>query len=162
MLRFLKISSRFRRRWTSKSVTSRCSIAASVSLNIAQSNTHESLRIYFYAPPVINSWTQVEYRVYLKVRHFQSLSLHNSFPNVILIGKIMSSKINYAKAVGIESIGGAVIFAILYLPLFLWFVRKSFVHPTHVHYTLTLFCISKPKKTAVEICGAQCLSIFNL
>ena len=58
----------------------------------------------------------------------------------------MSSQINYAKAVGIESIGGAVIFAILYLPLFLWFVRKSFVHPTFVHYTLTLFCISKPKK----------------
>ena len=58
----------------------------------------------------------------------------------------MSSPINYAKAVGIESIGGAVIFTILYIPLFLWFVRKSFVHPTHVHYTLTLFCTSKQKK----------------
>ena len=55
----------------------------------------------------------------------------------------MASQINYAKAVGIESIAGAIIFTILYLPLFIWFVRKSFVHPTHVHYTLTLFCISK-------------------
>ena len=59
------------------------------------------------------------------------------------------TQINYAKAVGIESIGGAVIFAILYLPLFLWFIRKSFVHPTHVHYTLSLFCISKQKKILI-------------
>ena len=59
----------------------------------------------------------------------------------------MSSQTNFAKAVGIESIGAAIIFTILYLPLFLWFVRKSFVHPTHVHYTLTLFCTSKQKKT---------------
>ena len=57
----------------------------------------------------------------------------------------MSSHINYAKAVGIESIGGAIIFTVLYLPLFLWFARKSFIQPTHVHYTLTLFCISKPE-----------------
>jgi len=52
----------------------------------------------------------------------------------------MSSTINYAKAVGIDSLAGAIIFTILYIPLFLWFVRKSFVHPTHVHYTLTFFC----------------------
>ena len=58
----------------------------------------------------------------------------------------MSSAINYAKVVGIESIVGAAVFTVLYLPLFIWFARKSFVHPTHVHYTLTLFCISKSKQ----------------
>jgi len=52
----------------------------------------------------------------------------------------MSSPINYAKAVGIESVAGAVIFTILYIPVLLWFVGRSFVHPTPVHFTLTLFC----------------------
>jgi len=51
-----------------------------------------------------------------------------------------SSTINYAKFLGIESLPAAIIFIVLYLPLFLWFIRKSFVHPTHVHYTLTFFC----------------------
>jgi hypothetical protein len=64
----------------------------------------------------------------------------------------MSSQINYAKLVGIESIAGAIIFTILYLPLFLWFARKSFVHPTHVHYTLTFFCISKQREKTHRFC----------
>ncbi|KAK7007681.1 hypothetical protein R3P38DRAFT_3325216 [Favolaschia claudopus] len=36
-----------------------------------------------------------------------------------------SPPINYAKAFGFQSIPAAVIFAVVYLPLFLWFIRQS-------------------------------------
>ncbi|KAF8809296.1 hypothetical protein BYT27DRAFT_7254796 [Phlegmacium glaucopus] len=52
----------------------------------------------------------------------------------------MSSQINFAKALGIESLAGAIVFTILYIPILVWFVRKSFNHPTQVHYALTFFC----------------------
>jgi len=51
------------------------------------------------------------------------------------------SHINFAHYVGIESLAGAIVFAILYAPLLVIFIRKSFTHPTYVHYILTLFCI---------------------
>jgi len=52
----------------------------------------------------------------------------------------MSNGINYAKVYGIESVAGAVIFAILYVPFFVWFVRKSIGRPTYVFIILALFC----------------------
>jgi len=70
----------------------------------------------------------------------------------------MSSPVNYAKAVGIESLAGAVIFTILYIPVLLWFVRKSFVHPTHVHFTLTLFCTIRVVAFAIRAALAASVS----
>ena len=55
----------------------------------------------------------------------------------------MSSQINFAKALGIESLAGAVVFMVLYVPLLAFFIRKSLTHSTYVHYVLTLFCTSK-------------------
>jgi len=51
--------------------------------------------------------------------------------------------INYAKFTGFNSIAAAVVFAVFYLPLMGWFVKKSFAIPTYVHYVLTLFCTSE-------------------
>ena len=51
--------------------------------------------------------------------------------------------INYAKFTGFNSIAAAVVFAVFYLPLMGWFVKKSFTIPTYVHYVLTLFCTSE-------------------
>ncbi|KAI6021716.1 hypothetical protein BKA83DRAFT_674001 [Pisolithus microcarpus] len=44
---------------------------------------------------------------------------------------------NYAKAYGIESVAGAVIFAIIYVPLFFLYVRQAIVRPT---YSSQFFC----------------------
>lgn len=70
----------------------------------------------------------------------------------------MSSTINYAKAVGIESLAGAIIFTILYIPIFLWFIRQSFVNPTHVHYTLTFFCTLRVVAFAIRAVLAASVS----
>ncbi|KAF8892350.1 hypothetical protein CPB84DRAFT_1748770 [Gymnopilus junonius] len=48
--------------------------------------------------------------------------------------------LNYATFYGIHSIPGAVVFAVLYAPLFGWFILQSFRHPTYVHVILVLFC----------------------
>ncbi|KAF8955120.1 hypothetical protein BDZ97DRAFT_1675192 [Flammula alnicola] len=48
--------------------------------------------------------------------------------------------INFAKALGFNSEGAAVVFAILYAPLLGWYVRQSFVRPTSVHFALVFFC----------------------
>ena len=50
---------------------------------------------------------------------------------------------NYAAAIGIHSLPGAIVFTVLYVLLLAFFFRKSFTHPTYVHYVLTFFCISK-------------------
>lgn len=55
----------------------------------------------------------------------------------------MSDKINYAHFFGVESIAGAVIFAIAYLPLFAWFLLQSVRRPTYVYGVLTIFCASE-------------------
>ena len=57
--------------------------------------------------------------------------------------RMSSSQVNFAHFLGIESLAGAIVFAVLYVFLLAFFVRKSFVHPTYVHYILTLFCSSK-------------------
>ncbi|KAJ7612332.1 hypothetical protein DFH06DRAFT_1243643 [Mycena polygramma] len=50
------------------------------------------------------------------------------------------SSINYAAAFGINSVAAAVIFAVLYLPFGLWFVRQSIKNTTYVYIIMTLFC----------------------
>jgi len=47
---------------------------------------------------------------------------------------------NFAAAIGIHSLAGAIVFSVLYVPLLAFFFVKSFTHPTYVHYILTLFC----------------------
>ncbi|EDR00897.1 uncharacterized protein LACBIDRAFT_295674 [Laccaria bicolor S238N-H82] len=49
-------------------------------------------------------------------------------------------QVNYAHAIGFNSVAAAVIFATLYVPLFHWFILQSFKHPTYVHIVLSLFC----------------------
>ncbi|KAL4073620.1 hypothetical protein V8B97DRAFT_1934953 [Scleroderma yunnanense] len=47
---------------------------------------------------------------------------------------------NYAKAYGIESVAGAVIFAVLYVPLLVLYIKQAFIRPTYVFVVLSLFC----------------------
>ncbi|KAJ6453578.1 hypothetical protein C8R45DRAFT_847019, partial [Mycena sanguinolenta] len=47
---------------------------------------------------------------------------------------------DYASAFGFHSVAAAVIFAVLYLPLSIWFVRQSIKNMTYVYIVLTLFC----------------------
>jgi len=47
---------------------------------------------------------------------------------------------NFAQAYGIDSVAGAVIFAILYVPLFLFFIAKAVARPTYVYIVISLFC----------------------
>lgn len=51
--------------------------------------------------------------------------------------------INLAKAFGFESVGAAIVFAILYIPLLGWYIRQSFARPTYVHFVLVVFCGSE-------------------
>lgn len=51
--------------------------------------------------------------------------------------------INYAAALGIHSLPGAIVFTVLYALLLVFFIHKSFTHPTYVYFVLTFFCVSK-------------------
>ncbi|KAJ7742601.1 hypothetical protein B0H16DRAFT_1693771 [Mycena metata] len=48
-----------------------------------------------------------------------------------------------ATAYGFESIPAAVILAIIYFPLFLWFIRQSIKNTTYVYISLTVFCLMR-------------------
>ncbi|KAJ7612340.1 hypothetical protein DFH06DRAFT_1371418 [Mycena polygramma] len=50
---------------------------------------------------------------------------------------------NYATAFGYHSVAAAVIAALVYLPLFLWFVRQSIKNTTYVYISLTVFCLMR-------------------
>jgi hypothetical protein len=50
---------------------------------------------------------------------------------------------NYAHYAGIESVAAAVVFAVLYIPLFAWYVRQSIKRPAYVFIMLAFFSISK-------------------
>ncbi|KAJ7672379.1 hypothetical protein DFH06DRAFT_91758 [Mycena polygramma] len=50
---------------------------------------------------------------------------------------------NYAAAFGYHSVAAAVIAALVYLPLFLWFVRQSIKNTTYVYISLTVFCLMR-------------------
>ncbi|KAF7366889.1 hypothetical protein MSAN_00947600 [Mycena sanguinolenta] len=53
------------------------------------------------------------------------------------------SSIDYATAFGYKSIPAAVVFAIVYLPLVLWFIRQSIRNTTYIYISLTVFCLSE-------------------
>ncbi|KAJ6588100.1 hypothetical protein B0H19DRAFT_1205772 [Mycena capillaripes] len=53
------------------------------------------------------------------------------------------TSIDYATAFGFHSLGAAVIFALVYLPLFLWFIRQSIKNTTYVYISLTVFCLMR-------------------
>ncbi|KAJ7111376.1 hypothetical protein C8R44DRAFT_883181 [Mycena epipterygia] len=53
------------------------------------------------------------------------------------------SSTDYATAFGYHSTLVAVIFAIIYLPLFLWFIRQSIKNTTYVYISLTVFCLMR-------------------
>ncbi|KAF8189100.1 hypothetical protein K438DRAFT_1722263 [Mycena galopus ATCC 62051] len=55
----------------------------------------------------------------------------------------MSSDTDYATDFGYHSTVAAVVFAIVYLPLFLWFVRQSIKNTTYVYISLTVFCLMR-------------------
>lgn len=58
---------------------------------------------------------------------------------------LMSSVVNYASFEGIykNELPGAMIFAALYAPLFVFNVFRSVRHPTYVLIVLAFFCMSK-------------------
>ncbi|KAJ7772016.1 hypothetical protein DFH07DRAFT_879063 [Mycena maculata] len=49
--------------------------------------------------------------------------------------------IDYAALFGFHSVAGAAIFAALYVPLFLWFIRQSIKNATYVYIVLVVFCL---------------------
>ncbi|KAJ7507005.1 hypothetical protein B0H11DRAFT_188618 [Mycena galericulata] len=53
----------------------------------------------------------------------------------------MSSTVDYATDFGYHSVLAAVIFAIVYLPIFLWFVFQSVKNTTYVYISLSVFCL---------------------
>ncbi|KAJ3932037.1 MAG: hypothetical protein NXY57DRAFT_1004791 [Lentinula lateritia] len=55
----------------------------------------------------------------------------------------MSDSVNYAKLFGFKSIPAAVIFAICYIPLCVWFIPKVIMRRTYVVFTVTLFCFMR-------------------
>ncbi|KAH7911097.1 hypothetical protein BJ138DRAFT_1172727 [Hygrophoropsis aurantiaca] len=48
--------------------------------------------------------------------------------------------INYASESGIHSVAGAVIFAIVYVPLLLFYIKQAIARPTYVFIVLSIFC----------------------
>jgi hypothetical protein len=53
------------------------------------------------------------------------------------------SSTDYATAFGFHSIPAAVILTLVYLPLFLWFIRQSIKNTTYVYISLSVFCLSE-------------------
>ena len=54
-----------------------------------------------------------------------------------------STNINFAKAIGIESLPAAIVFAILYVPFLVFFAHKAIGRRIYVYIILTIFCASK-------------------
>jgi hypothetical protein len=55
----------------------------------------------------------------------------------------MASTINYAHLFGIHSVAAAIVFAVLYALLFVFFVKQSISNPTYVFLVLSFFCASE-------------------
>ncbi|KJA22237.1 hypothetical protein HYPSUDRAFT_77442 [Hypholoma sublateritium FD-334 SS-4] len=51
-----------------------------------------------------------------------------------------SHPVNFAEAFGYHSEAAAILFAVLYLPLFCFFCFQSFARPTYVHVVMAVFC----------------------
>ncbi|KAJ7448263.1 hypothetical protein B0H11DRAFT_1744428 [Mycena galericulata] len=53
------------------------------------------------------------------------------------------SSTDYATLFGFHSVPAAVVLAVVYLPLFIWFVRQSIRNTTYVYITLSVFCLMR-------------------
>ncbi|KAJ3812085.1 hypothetical protein F5876DRAFT_38260 [Lentinula aff. lateritia] len=63
----------------------------------------------------------------------------------------MSNSVNYAKLFGFKSIAAAVIFAICYVPLCIWFIPKVIMRRTYVVFTVTLFCFMRVSAFIIRV-----------
>ena len=61
----------------------------------------------------------------------------------------MSNDINYAKLAGYHSLAAAIIFAILYTPLAVWYIRFLFFRLERFVVAIVLFCQSQ---YALKLC----------
>jgi hypothetical protein len=66
---------------------------------------------------------------------------------------------NFAKAYGIDSVAGAVIFAVLYVPLLLFFIRQAISRPTYVYIVIALFCAIRVGAFALRAVLAHVASV---
>jgi len=64
-------------------------------------------------------------------------------------------QINYAHAFGIETLAPAIVFVVLYAPLFAWFLFQSIRRPTYVYFVLTFFCTIRIAAFAIRAALAQ-------
>ncbi|KAJ4475507.1 hypothetical protein J3R30DRAFT_3499954 [Lentinula aciculospora] len=63
----------------------------------------------------------------------------------------MSDSVNYAKLFGFKSIPAAVIFAVCYIPLCVWFISQAIKRRTYVVFTVTLFCVMRVSAFVLRI-----------
>ncbi len=65
-------------------------------------------------------------------------------PQLLGLSKTMpaSQPVDFAAAFGYHSEGAAILFAVLYFPLFCYFCLQSFARPTYVHIVMAVFCAS--------------------
>ncbi|KAJ7496801.1 hypothetical protein FB451DRAFT_1208845 [Mycena latifolia] len=54
-----------------------------------------------------------------------------------------SESIDYAAVFGFHSVAAPALFAALYLPFFLWFIRQSIKNTTYVYIVLVVFCLMR-------------------
>lgn len=73
----------------------------------------------------------------------------------------MSSTETLAQMFGIDSVAGAVIFAILYVPLLGFFLRQSFARPTYVFIALSLFSAIRIAAFSIRALMAHSTSAGN-
>jgi len=59
-----------------------------------------------------------------------------------------SDHINYAHASGINSVAGAVVFAVLYAILLPYYISRAIQNPTYVFILLSFFCASEPSNAS--------------
>jgi hypothetical protein len=133
--------------WISPLLTPRCHCVQGF-LKKSSTSTINFQRVpaVLASPPLIGGPIQVRQppcSTY-KSRGPQVIASHRHFfPSYTVSIYTMSDKVNYADFFGFESVAGAAIFAVAYVPLFAWFLRQSFQRPTYVFIVLTFFCASK-------------------
>jgi hypothetical protein len=67
----------------------------------------------------------------------------------------MSSSIDYAAYLGIHSTAAAVVFAVLYAPLLVFYTMRAVRWRTQIYITLALFCASASSRARLRARGAM-------
>jgi len=62
-----------------------------------------------------------------------------------------SDQINYAHLSGVNSVAGAVVFAVFYAILLPYYILRAIRNPTYVLIILSLFCASEPSKVSPSV-----------